>query len=82
MLGIGIGDDTVIGTYHRFEVVNRPEELTRAMIEGTRESTGTPYLREIIPSVSFFFTLWVMKLWGALVSLARSKKAWQRRAVS
>jgi hypothetical protein len=36
VLGIGIGDDTVSGTYHRFEVVNRPEELTRAMIEGTR----------------------------------------------
>jgi hypothetical protein len=36
VLGIGIGDDTVNGTYHRFEVVNRPEELTRAMIEGTR----------------------------------------------
>ena len=27
VLGIGIGDDTVSGTYHRFEVVNRPEEL-------------------------------------------------------
>jgi hypothetical protein len=36
VLGIGIGDDTVTGAYHRFEVVNRPEELTRAMIEGTR----------------------------------------------
>jgi hypothetical protein len=36
VLGIGIGDDTVSGTYHRFEVVNRPEELTRAMVEGTR----------------------------------------------
>jgi hypothetical protein len=36
VLGIGIGDDTVTGAYHRFEVVNRPEELTKAMIEGTR----------------------------------------------
>jgi hypothetical protein len=38
VLGIGIGDDTVTGTYHRCEVVNRPEELTRAMIEGTRSA--------------------------------------------
>ncbi|HEY7704328.1 MAG TPA: hypothetical protein VID03_05805 [Acidimicrobiia bacterium] len=36
VLGIGIGDDTVAGTYQRFEVVTRPEELTRAMIDGTR----------------------------------------------
>jgi hypothetical protein len=38
VLGIGIGDDTVSGAYHRFEIVNRPEELTRAMIEGTRSA--------------------------------------------
>jgi hypothetical protein len=36
VLGIGIGDDTVATSYERFEVVTRPEELTRAMIEGTR----------------------------------------------
>ncbi|MGQ0849924.1 MAG: hypothetical protein ACT4OP_12595 [Actinomycetota bacterium] len=36
VLGIGIGDDTMTGAYHRFQVVNRPEDLTRAMIDGTR----------------------------------------------
>lgn len=36
VLGIGIGDDTATGAYHRFETVNRPEALTRAMIDGTR----------------------------------------------
>jgi hypothetical protein len=36
VLGIGIGDDTVAGTYQRFEVVSRPDQLTRAMIDGTR----------------------------------------------
>jgi tRNA(Met) C34 N-acetyltransferase TmcA len=38
VLGIGIGDDTVTQAYHRFEVVNRPDELTSAMIEGTRRA--------------------------------------------
>jgi hypothetical protein len=38
VLGIGIGDDTATGAYHRFEIVNRPEELTRAMVEGTRRA--------------------------------------------
>jgi cobalamin biosynthesis protein CobT len=38
VLGIGIGDDTATGAYHRFEIVNRPEELTRAMVEGTRSA--------------------------------------------
>ncbi|HUO45880.1 MAG TPA: hypothetical protein VM470_03495 [Acidimicrobiia bacterium] len=38
VLGIGIGDDTVTEAYHRFEVVNRPEDLTRAMIDGTRNA--------------------------------------------
>jgi hypothetical protein len=38
VLGIGIGDDTVTDAYHRFEVVNRPEDLTRAMIDGTRNA--------------------------------------------
>ena len=38
VLGIGIGDDTATGAYHRFEIVNRPEELTRAMIDGTRSA--------------------------------------------
>jgi hypothetical protein len=38
VLGIGIGDDTVTDAYHRFEVVNRPEDLTRAMIDGARNA--------------------------------------------
>lgn len=38
VLGIGIGDDTATGAYHRFETVNRPEALTQAMIDGTRNA--------------------------------------------
>lgn len=36
VLGIGIGDDTVTNAYHRAEVVERPDQLTNAMVEGTR----------------------------------------------
>jgi hypothetical protein len=36
VLGIGIGDDTVADAYRRFEVVTRPEELTRGMVDGVR----------------------------------------------
>lgn len=38
VLGIGIGDDTVNAAYSRHQVVERPEELTRAMIDGVRSS--------------------------------------------
>lgn len=38
VLGIGIGDDTVSGAYHRHQVVERPEDLTRAMVEGVRSA--------------------------------------------
>jgi len=38
VLGIGIGDDTVTAAYSRHQVVERPEELTRAMIDGVRSS--------------------------------------------
>lgn len=38
VLGIGIGDDTAATCYQRCEVVYRPEELTRAMVEGTRSA--------------------------------------------
>ena len=38
VLGIGIGDDTVTTAYRRHQVVERPEELTRAMVEGVRAS--------------------------------------------
>ncbi len=38
VLGIGIGDDTVANAYHRYEVVSRPEDLTRAMVDGTRSA--------------------------------------------
>jgi hypothetical protein len=36
VLGIGIGDDTVANAYHRAEVVEQPDQLTAAMVEGTR----------------------------------------------
>ncbi|MEX2278489.1 MAG: hypothetical protein WEA76_00215 [Acidimicrobiia bacterium] len=38
VLGIGIGDDTVTTTYRRHQVVERPEDLTRAMVDGVRSS--------------------------------------------
>jgi hypothetical protein len=38
VLGIGIGDDTVSAAYDRFEVVTRPDQLTRAMVDGTRSA--------------------------------------------
>ncbi len=38
VLGIGIGDDTVTAAYSRHQVVERPEELTQAMIEGVRST--------------------------------------------
>jgi hypothetical protein len=36
VLGIGIGDDTVENAYHRSQVVEQPDQLTQAMVEGTR----------------------------------------------
>jgi hypothetical protein len=53
VLGIGIGDDTVSQTYDRYQVVERPEELTRAMVEGVRSS-----LRRSL-------SLWGMDTWWA-----------------
>lgn len=38
VLGIGIGDDTVTAAYSRHQVVERPDELTRAMIDGVRST--------------------------------------------
>jgi hypothetical protein len=38
VLGIGIGDDTVTTAYGRHQVVERPEDLTRAMVDGVRSS--------------------------------------------
>lgn len=38
VLGIGIGDDTVARAYNRHQVVVRPDELTRAMVEGVRDA--------------------------------------------
>lgn len=38
VLGIGIGDDTVDNAYRRAEVVERPEQLANAMVEGTRSA--------------------------------------------
>lgn len=36
VLGIGIGDDTVASAYPRHQVVHNPEDLTRAMVVGTK----------------------------------------------
>jgi len=36
VLGIGIGDDTVVTAYSRNQVVERPDALARAMVEGVR----------------------------------------------
>jgi hypothetical protein len=38
VIGIGIGDHTVDAVYRRHEVVERPEHLARAMIDGTRSA--------------------------------------------
>ncbi len=38
VLGIGIGDDTVSTTYHRHQIVERPDALARAMVDGVRSS--------------------------------------------
>ncbi len=38
VLGIGIGDDTVTTAYGRNQVVERPEELTAAMVSGVRSA--------------------------------------------
>jgi len=38
VLGIGIGDTTVQATYARNQVVERPDELARAMVDGVRSS--------------------------------------------
>lgn len=40
VLGIGIGDDTVNNAYHRAEVVDRPDRLAAAMVDGTRAALG------------------------------------------
>jgi hypothetical protein len=38
VIGIGIGDHTVDEAYRRHEVVSQPEDLTQAMINGTRNA--------------------------------------------
>ncbi|MGI9649243.1 MAG: hypothetical protein ACR2OI_12045, partial [Acidimicrobiia bacterium] len=38
VLGIGIGDGTVQAAYSRNQVVERPDALTRAMVDGVRSS--------------------------------------------
>jgi hypothetical protein len=38
VLGIGIGDDTVTAAYQRNQVVERPQELARAMVDGVRSA--------------------------------------------
>ena len=36
VLGIGVGDDTVVAAYPRHQVVTRPHELAASMVEGVR----------------------------------------------
>jgi len=38
VLGIGIGDDTVAATYSRHQVVEQPDALARAVVEGVRRA--------------------------------------------
>jgi len=38
VLGIGIGDETVQAAYSRNQVVERPEELARAMVQGVQST--------------------------------------------
>jgi hypothetical protein len=38
VLGIGIGDDTVQAAYSRARIVERPDELTDAMVDGVRSA--------------------------------------------
>lgn len=38
VLGIGIGDDTVCAAYDRNQIVERPSDLARAMVDGVRSS--------------------------------------------
>jgi hypothetical protein len=38
VLGIGIGDDTVRAAYSRHQIVERPETLARAMVDGVRST--------------------------------------------
>lgn len=38
VLGIGIGDDTVENAYHRAQVVEQPDQLAAAMVDGTRSA--------------------------------------------
>ncbi len=38
VLGIGIGDTTVEAAYARNQVVERPDELARAMVDGVRST--------------------------------------------
>ena len=38
VIGIGIGDHTVDAVYRRHEAVEKPEDLARAMIDGTRSA--------------------------------------------
>jgi cobalamin biosynthesis protein CobT len=38
VLGIGIGDDTVQAAYVRNQVVERPDDLARAMVDGVRST--------------------------------------------
>jgi len=38
VLGIGIGDDTVQAAYSRSQIIEQPDELTKAMVDGVRSA--------------------------------------------
>ncbi|MGH8913925.1 MAG: hypothetical protein ACRDZM_05335 [Acidimicrobiia bacterium] len=60
VIGIGIGDHTVDEAYRRHEVVSQPEDLTQAMINGTRNA-----LRRSL-------ALWGMDTWWLRASEIKS----------
>ena len=67
VIGIGIGDHTVDEAYRRHEVVSQPEDLTQAMINGTRNA-----LRRSL-------ALWGMDTWWLRAS---EIKSYQETAVA
>ena len=50
VLGIGIGDDTVAAAYPRHQVVHHPGELTRAMVEGTKDLLRKSLVKLKVPA--------------------------------
>jgi hypothetical protein len=63
VLGIGIGDATVQAAYSRHQVVEQPDALTRAMVEGVRSA-----LRRSL-------ALWGVDTWWSRASRQSSKQS-------